>query len=162
MSVTKKIILLLLFFSLYSFSQKKKDVYFILDSKSNKYKISYDNSEEKRASVIYLRDEKQYLNYQKEKKEMIKAGTYEEWDEGDNVDVGIVYKCFGIEKREKVILTDWDTYELNRVDYKWLIENAWKPLCNTCTYNFKNIYFLYPIGKDKYISYRVYETVLSH
>ncbi|MBS9767933.1 MAG: hypothetical protein KGV44_10400 [Flavobacteriaceae bacterium] len=152
-------ILILVLLPLFCFSQKKKDVYFILSTKSNEYTISYDAYEERKAYTIYLRDEKTYLKYLQKKKEMIKAGTYEEWDMGDNVDVGIMTKCFGIKKRKKVTLTDWDTYELNRVNYKWLMENAWKPMCNTCPYDFKNIYFLYPISKDTYISYRVYETV---
>ncbi len=162
MNVTKFFIIISLLSSFFLFSQKKKDVYFILNTKSDEYTISYDAYEERKANKIYLRDEKTYLKYQKKKKEMIKAGTYEEWDMGDNVDVGIMTKCFGVEKRKKVILTDWDTYELNRVDYKWLMENAWKPMCNTCPYDFKNIYFLHPIGKDTYMSYRVYQTVVEY
>ncbi len=163
MSVTKFFIIIIFMLSSFLlFSQEKKDVYFILDTKSKEYIISYGSNEIERGSIIYLSNRKQYLNYQKKKKKMIKEGSYEMLAGESNVNIDVSSRAFEIDRIKKVILTDWDTYELNRVDYKWLIENAWKPLCNTCSYNFKNIYFLYPIGKDTYMSYGVGLTVLSH
>ncbi len=163
MSVTKKILLLLLFFSLFSFSQKKKDVYFMLEEGSKKYAISYIMYGEK-IGMIILYDRKEYEYYQEKMKNAKSKGQYYFDPESgtDNLEINVSKIVFDIERRKKVILTDWDTYELNRVDYKWLVENAGKPLCNDCVYDFKNIYFLYPIGKDKYMSYRVYETLISH
>ncbi len=145
MNVTKFFSIVFLFSSFLAFSQNKIDAYFILDTKNEEYIISYGSDKVAKGTVIYLQNRKQYLNSQKKKHVWVNVSTF--------------------------LISEIDTiyYSKNNslkylflVDYSWVLRNAWKPLCNTCPYDFKNIYFLKHIKDCKYIKYKVEEVVTEY
>ena len=163
----------ILFFILTSFSSfsQKKDVYFLLNETHKEYilftspgKISVHGKYSKFKN-INLTNRKEYMRHQKKVKEAKKNGTYSYSPECgcDNLKMPVSSLEFSVISRKKIKLSHYDLHKLNLVDYKWIKENSWKPI-NRKYYkvNFKDLYFLYKISENKYVSFKVGITLSAH
>lgn len=169
MNANRKNILISIFLmcSFFVFSQERKDVYFILDENDTMYFITGQFNLNRKFITIY--DREQYEYHQKKVKEAKAQGTYE-WDPDsgrDNLDVHVSKLIFKVLSKKEIELDDYDIHTLKLVDYKWLNTEGWKQINGKeletgKPLSFKDIYFLYKIDKNKYISYKVGVTITSH
>ena len=158
----KKIGIIFLFCTFISFSQKKQNVYFILEDDNPQYSISHIMFGEKTIGFINLSNRKEYEHYQKKIKEAKKRGEYYFDPEGgaDNLNIKVSKLTFEILSRKKIKLEKGTLTKLKLVNYKWLNKNSWKPIAKQ-PYNFKDIYFLSKIDNNNYISYKVGVTIIA-
>lgn len=161
-NVNKVVLLLVLTHSIFSFSQKKEDVYFILENDDPEYVINHLMYGEK-IGFINLFNRKDYEYHQTKVKEAKNKGEYYYNPESgrDNLNIKVLKLTFKVLSRKKIRITNDYIEKLNLVDYNWILENSWKKLGNQ-PYDFKDIYFLYQMDQNEYISYKVGVTILSH
>lgn len=168
MNANKKILLYIIFFySVFTFSQKKEDVYFIMDKNNNEYLITGELNSFTSYITIYNREEYEY--HQKKVKEAKEKGKYTFDPEGgrDNLNIHVSKLTFKVKSKKKVTIRHHDFYKLKIVDYNWLLTEGWKQINGKepktgKPLSFKDIYFLSKIDKDKYISYKVGVTVVAY
>lgn len=161
MNIHRFALLLLFTHSIYSFSQAKEDVYFILNDSDKEYRF-YGNLDLER-DYITLYNRKEYEYHQKEVEEAKNKGTYYYDPESsrDNLGINVSKLTFEVLSSKRLILSESDIKKLNIVDYKWILGNSWKKIAKQ-PYDFKDIYFLYSIEGNQYIQYKVGVTIVSH
>jgi hypothetical protein len=161
MNVNRIVLLLVLTHSIFSFSQKKGDVYFVLKDTDKDYFIAGNFEVNRDYITIYNREEYEY--HQKKVEEAKKKDAYEFDPESgrDNLNIKVSKLIFEVISREKIEITECEIKSQNLVDYNWILNNSWKKIAKQ-PYDFKDIYFLYQIDKNEYLSYKVGVTVVSH
>jgi hypothetical protein len=162
MDVNKNILIMFMFYSIFSFSQKKLDVYFVLNDDNSEYVINSIMFNEK-IIFINLLNKKEYQHYQKKVREAKEKGTYDfDLESGrDNIEINVSKLTFEIISREEKLLSKCEIEKLNLVDYNWILNNSWKKIANQ-PYDFKNIYFLDEIKSGNYKKYKVGVTIVAH
>lgn len=166
--IKQTLLYIIFFYSFFTFSQKKEDVYFIMNKNNEEYVISH-LMHGKDIGIIILSNRKEYEYHQKKVKEAKEKGTYD-WDpEGgrDNLNIHVSKLIFKVKSKKKVIIEHCDFHQLKIVDYNWLLTEGWKQINGKepdtgKPLSFKDIYFLHKIGKEKYISYKVSVTVVAY
>lgn len=161
MNVNKFMLLAFFVFSIQTFSQKK-DVYFVIRNADSQYSIS-SIMFDKEIGYINLLSRKEYEFHQQKVIEAKKKGTYY-YDPNsgrDNLGIKVPTLTFEIISKKKIKITDNEMSNLKLVDYDWIRHNAWKKIGKQ-PHDFKNIYFLYKMEKDTYISYKVGMTIVAH
>lgn len=160
MNVNRIIILVFLFISFQSFSQKKEDVYLLLDKNNSEF-ITPGIFNEK-LDYIDLVSRKEYEIHQKKVKEAKNKGTYfyDQNSGRDNLDSKVPSLTFEIISKRKIKITHYEMSKLKLIDYNWIKNNGWKKI-GKLPHDFKDIYFLYKIEKDTYISYKVGMTLVA-
>ncbi|KAB1159376.1 hypothetical protein F7018_03430 [Tenacibaculum aiptasiae] len=163
-----KLLYIIFFYSVFTFSQNKEDVYFIMNNKkSNKYLIIGELDVLTNYITVY--NKKEYDYHQKKVKEAKEKGTFE-WDaEGgrDNLNIHVTKLTFVILSKKKITIEPCKFYQLKIVNYNWLLTEGWKQINGKepdtgKPLSFKDIYFLYKIDKNKYISYKVGVTTVAY
>lgn len=162
MNVNKSLLVVFILHSIFSFSQNKKDVYFVLKDDNSEYAINHIMFGEK-VAFINLLNKKEYEYHQKKVKDAKDKGVYHFDPESgrDNLNIKVSKLTFKILSREKKSISKCEIKKLNVVDYNWIINNSWKKIAKQ-PHDFKNIYFLNSIGKDNYELYKVAVTVVAH
>ena len=150
-----------------TFSQKKEDVYFIMNKNNNEYIISH-LMHGKDIGLIILSNREEYEYHQKKAKEAKEKGKYTFDPEGgrDNLNIHVSKLTFKIKSKKKVTIRHHDFYKLKIVDYNWLLTEGWKQINGKepktgKPLSFKDIYFLSKIDKEIYISYKVGGTLVA-
>lgn len=152
-----KILLFLFVLPILSFSQEKKDAYFIIDMNHDKYLIktrggSLNQSDHSKIGQFIIYNRFEYEKDVKERKENEFIGFR-------NKDIPkTIY--FNVKKVEKQQLEYCDFLKLRKVNYHWIINNTWKE--NNPNILFKNLYFLFKTKKDTYIKYKVARTIVAY
>ncbi len=162
MNVNKNsIFFIALFYTIFSFSQKK-DVFFLIEKNNNKYvNVSIFN---KSLKYITLFQRKEYEQHKEKVREAKKKGTYSYNPESgrDNLKIHVPKLTFRIISKKEVKLSEEEISKLNLIDYDWITKNSWKKIAKQPS-NFKNIYFLYKErGKEKKFSYKVELTMVEY
>ncbi|WP_066222093.1 hypothetical protein [Formosa haliotis] len=168
MNVNKKILIsIIIVLPFILFSQKQKDVYFVLNENNSEYFIpgNFDENLE----YINILGRKEYEYHQEEVRIAKKEGRYYFDPEGgrDNLNIHVPKFTFRILSKEIVELDDYDLQNLKLVDYNWFKTEGWKQingkeLDTGKPLSFKDVYFLYNISKTKYVKYKVAVTITSH
>lgn len=161
MNVNKIILLFFILFSFHSFSQKKEDVYFFLEKNNPEY-ITPGIFDDK-LDYINLVSRKEYEYHQKKVKEAKRKGKYyfDPNSGRDNLEIRVPTLTFEIISKKKIKITDYEMSKLKLIDYDWIKNNAWKKIGKQ-PHNFKDIYFVYKIEKDSFISYKVGMTLVEY
>lgn len=170
MNVSKHVILnIVLFNSLFLFSQKKQDVYFIMNKDNHKYIILGKLNKFLKSDIITVYDRKEYEYHQKKITEAKKKGKYYFDHEGgrDNLKIHVSKLTFEIKEKKSMSISHCELHKLRIIDYKWLLTEGWKQIngkdiTTGKPLSFKNIYFLSRIDKEEYISYKVGVTVIAY
>ena len=163
MNVNKKksiVIIILSIISISAFSQKK-DVYFLMGKINQNYLALYNDNNLKQNEIT--------LSSNVERVSIITKENFQKWKEKrkKNKEASILFNerfkalDFNVFSKNVKILDDEKLNSLRIVDIKWLEENSWKKGSKK-PHDFKNIYFLHKIGKNKYISYKVGVTIIVH
>ncbi len=163
-----KILVVLAFVTLQGFAQKK-DAYFLLDENSTEHIFSTGTGEltKERSlsdfSIIYLLSRNQYethkndlQKFEQKLKDLGRNPTREEFNQRPRLRSW----DFKVISRKKIDISDCELKKLNLVDFNWLKYNSWTE--NNPNILFKDLYFLFKIKKDKYISYKVGRTLIAH
>ncbi|MDO7138987.1 hypothetical protein [Algibacter lectus] len=161
MNVNKSLLIVFMLCSIFSFSQNKKDVFFICKNDNNEYFIAGKFDEDRDYITVYNREEYEY--HQKKVKEAKNKGEYH-FDPAsgrDNLNMKVSKLTFEIISREKKLLSKCEIKKLNLVDYNWIINNSWKKIAKQPC-DFKNIYFLHEIKNGNYESYKVGVTIVAY
>lgn len=161
MNVVKDLMVLLLFCAISSFSQKKEDVYFLLDKNNCEYLTPgiFDD----KIDFINIVNRKEYEYHQEKVKEAKSKGLYYFDPESgrDNLGIHVPKLTFEIISRKQLTLTTTELSNLKLIDYTWIKENSWKKIAKQ-PYNYRNIYFLHKTDTNKYIRYHVGLTIIDH
>lgn len=153
-----KLTLVLIFFLhslIFSAQIKSSDVYYIFDNENKDYLLKTSGKYHD-ISRFYLYDKIEYQKRENKILEDKKKGKFQ-GDQFYNIPKRFVFsKIFGskVKKIDNVDLSD-----KNIINTKWLIDNSWtygKP--NTL---FKDLYFLLPIKNNKYLRFKVKQTVIA-
>ena len=161
------LVTLLCLISFLSFSQKK-DAYFLLDKNNPEYVIpSISGSKENllKKQFIKLKDRKEYVKHQKAVKKAKEKGTYYYDPESgtDNTGVKVSHLEYEILSKKVIQLNSSALKQKRTVDYNWILEESWKPINPRLhKVDFKNLYFLYKLKGDTYVSYKVSVIVSAH
>ncbi|WP_163518136.1 hypothetical protein [Gelidibacter japonicus] len=162
MNVNKIVFLIMLSHSIISFSQKKEDVYFVLEDVNSEYAINNIMYGEKIGFIILLNKE-EYQYHQKKVEEAKKNGSYH-FDPAsgrDNLNIKVRKLTFEVLAAERLKASSCEIDRLNLVDYEWILNNSWKKIAKQ-DYVFKDIYFLKKIDDNEYVSYKVGITIVDH
>lgn len=161
MNVIKIVLLIMLSHSIISFSQKKEDVYLVLNNADLDYYIAGNFDLNRTYITIYNREEYQY--HQKKVEEAKKNGSYH-FDPAsgrDNLNIKVRKLTFEVLAAERLKASSCEIDRLNLVDYEWILNNSWKKIAKQ-DYVFKDIYFLKKIDDNEYVSYKVGITIVDH
>lgn len=158
---------LMIFYSMFIFSQEKENVYFIMDKNNDQYLITGKLNRFSDYITIYNRKE---YNYIKAKvKEAKKKGEYSFDPESgkNNLNLNISKLTFKIKQKKNLNIDYCNLSKLRIVNYNWLLSEGWKQIngkdpITGGPLNFKNIYFLTKIDEQNYIAYKVGMTVVAH
>ena len=163
-----KILVFLVLLTLQSFAQKK-DAYFLLDKNNPNFTFSASNGKLTKEtllsdfSIIYLLPKKEYETYrndlqkfEQKLKDLGRNPTREEFNQRPRLGSW----DFEVISRKKVTINHRDLDKLNIVNFEWLKRNSW--IENNPNILFKDLYFLFKIEKDKYISYKVGRTLVEY
>lgn len=162
MNVNKILLVVFILNFTISFSQEKKDVYFILEEVNSEYafnKIMFD----RKIGFINLYNKEEYEYHQKKVKEAKDKGEYyfDPNSGRDNLNIKVSKLTFEIISIEKSLVPKCEKKKLNLVDYNWILSNSWKKIAQQHI-DFKDIYFLYETKKDYYQLFKVEVTIVSH
>ncbi|WP_156100636.1 hypothetical protein [Gillisia sp. Hel_I_29] len=162
MNANKYVSLIFILYSFVSFSQKKEDVYFVLENGSSEYTINNIMLCEK-IRYINLLNKKEYEYHQKKIKEAKKNGTYYFDPESgrDNLKIKVSKLTFEIISKEEIKIKEDEIKKLNLVDYNWIQTTSWKKVAKQPV-EFKDIYFLKKSNKNTYILYKVEVTIVAY
>ncbi len=165
-----RLLVLFVFISFFSFAQKhRQDAYFLLENNNSEFIFSTETGKINSKTNLYEIDNFYLLRryqYQTHKnnlkkfkqklKDLGRNPTLEEFNKRPRL------KSWGFEviSRKKVKINHCELHKLNLVDFEWLKLNSWKE--NNPNILFKNLYFLFKIEDDTYISYKVDRTIIIH
>ena len=153
----KKYILIIFILPIISFSQEKKDAYFIIDMNHGKYLIktrggSLNQSDHGKIDQFIIYNRFEYEKDVKERKENEFIGF-----RGKDIPKTLY---FNVKKEKKQELEYDELQKLRKVNYSWIKNNTWKE--NNSNILFKNLFFLFKNKNNIYIKYKVVRTIVAY
>ena len=151
----KKLLMFFLLLQPFICFSQKKDAYFIINKKSNDYilkirKGDLDKVETKTIKQFNVYNKIEYEKFINKKKDSLYYWSHK-------VPKTLFFK---VKKIEQKLLEHCEILKLETIDYNWLIKNSWKE--NNPNILFKDLYFLFKTGENKFLKYKVSRTIIEY
>ena len=163
-----KLLILIVFIPFFSLAQKhKQDAYFLLENNNTEFIFFTETGEINSKTNLYEIDNfhlfrrNQYKThkddlkkFEQKLKSLGRNPTLEEFNQRPKLRSW----DFEVISRKKVIINHCELNKLNLVNLEWLKKNSWKE--KNTNILFKDLYFIFKVEKETYISYKVGRTII--
>ena len=162
MNVNKKIIMIFfILLATQTFSQMKEDVYFLLEDNHTEYFVPRPFDKNLDYITVFSRKEYEMRKNKIEEAKRNQLYYYNPESGRDNLKIKVPKLTFKVKSSNKILLKDFEISSLKLIDFDWIKNNSWKKIAKQ-PYDFKDIYFLYKVNENEYVSHKVGLTIVAY